>query len=341
MQKPASLPRIAPAREGAAWKRELSAAFTRPRDLIAHLGLDPTLLTGALAAAGDFPMLVPRGFAALMASGDPGDPLLRQVLPLGVELAGQPGYVADPVGDRAAVTAPGLLQKYAGRALLVTTGACAVHCRYCFRRAFPYAGASAVHDRATAAIAQIAGDPDITEAILSGGDPLMLDDDVLALLLDRIEEIPHLRRVRLHTRLPIVLPERVTADLCNRLAAMRLPTVVVVHANHPRELATAVVGALARLRATGTTLLNQSVLLGGVNDEAQILCALSEALFAAGVLPYYLHLLDRVSGAAHFAVDETTARGLMRSVRARLPGYLVPRLVREEAGQRSKTPVGG
>ncbi|MCU0835749.1 MAG: EF-P beta-lysylation protein EpmB [Chromatiaceae bacterium] len=336
-----SLSRSQSAGEDGAWRGELVRAYTHPQDLLDALRLDHGLLPAAIAAARHFRLLVPRGFAALMTPGDPQDPLLRQVLPLGEELAAYPGFGLDPVGDLAAARAPGLLQKYQGRALLIATAACAVHCRYCFRRHFPYASEATLSDRAAAALARLAQSPEVREVILSGGDPLMLGDAALADLIERLAAIPHLRRLRLHTRLPIVLPSRVTTALCGLLSGSRLTTVLVVHANHPRELGAAARDALARLRRAGLPLLNQGVLLRGVNDDVDTLAELSEALFAAGVLPYYLHLLDRVAGAGHFEVPEAEAVDLVRTLRARLPGYLVPRLVREEPGALSKIPVGG
>lgn len=285
-------------------------------------------------------MLVPRGYAALMEPGNPNDPLLRQVLPVAAEGEIHPGFSADPVGDTTAALAPGLLQKYRGRALLISTPACAIHCRYCFRRHYPYADAALGTGGEAAAIAAIAADPTITEVILSGGDPLMLDDETLAPLIHALSAIPHLDRLRIHTRLPVVLPERVTSALCRLLAGTRFKIVVVIHANHPRELSEAAAQALDRLRGVGAVLLNQSVLLRGINDAPDTLGGLSERLFRCGVLPYYLHLLDRVQGAAHFEVQEREARQLMSALRLRLPGYLVPRLVREEAGTGTKIPIG-
>ena len=323
------------------WQRELARAITDPAELLRELELDAALLPAARAAAARFPLRVPRGFAAKMAKGDPDDPLLRQVLPLAAELRSAPGFVADPVGDRAVQAAPGVLHKYHGRALLLVTGACAVHCRYCFRREFPYAEASAGVASRDPALAYLAGDASIREAILSGGDPLSLSDRRLGALLAALDRIPHLERVRVHSRLPVVLPERVDNGLLDRLARTRLRPVLVIHANHPREIDEPVRAALARLAGIGVTLLNQSVLLRGVNDAATVLADLSEALFAARVLPYYLHLLDRVRGAAHYEVNETEAWTIMELLRQRLPGYLVPRLVREQPGQSAKTPVCG
>jgi EF-P beta-lysylation protein EpmB len=321
------------------WKRELAEAFTRAPALLAYLGLDSASLARDIDTARDFPMLVPRSYADAMRRGDPADPLLRQVLPLKSERKRVAGYARDPVDDTAARRAPGLLQKYAGRALLMPTGACAVHCRYCFRRHYPYADSGPRGKRLDDVLQTLADAVDINEVILSGGDPLMLDDSALAELTARLAQIAHLRRLRLHTRLPVVLPSRITASLCRTFAECRLRPVVVIHANHPAELGPATRAALARLRACGTILFNQSVLLRGVNDDAAVLAALAEALFEAGVVNYYLHQLDRVEGAAHFEVPDDRALSLMAELRAWLPGYLVPRLVREEPGAPSKTPL--
>ena len=334
------IPAKAPSRQVPAWQRELARAITDPAELLRELELDPALLPAAQAAAAHFPLRVPRGFVARMRRSDPDDPLLRQVLPLGAELEAAPGFVADPVGDRAAQAAPGVLHKYHGRALLVVTGACAVHCRYCFRREYPYADAHAGADQWRPALAYLAGDSSLREVILSGGDPLSLSDRRLSALLAELDRIPHLKRLRIHSRQPIVLPERVDDGLLDLLARTRLRPVLVVHVNHPREIDAAVRAALARLAVAGVTLLNQAVLLRGVNDSAAVLADLSETLFAARVLPYYLHLLDPVCGAAHFDVNETEASAIIKTVRRRLPGYLTPRLVREQPGQPAKTPVG-
>ncbi|TVR58276.1 MAG: EF-P beta-lysylation protein EpmB [Candidatus Competibacteraceae bacterium] len=329
-----------PARQISAWQRELAQAITDPAELLRILELDPALLPAARTAAARFPLRAPRGFVARMVKGDPDDPLLRQILPLAVELEPTPNFLADPVGDRAAVAAAGVLHKYHGRALLLVTGACAVHCRYCFRREFPYAESRASADAWRSALSYLADDASLREVILSGGDPLSLSDRRLSPLLAALDRIPHLERLRIHSRQPIVLPERVDDGLLDLLARTRLRRVLVVHANHPREIDGRVREALKRLAAAGVTLFNQSVLLRGVNDSAATLVELSEALFAARVLPYYLHLLDRVRGAAHFEVKEPEASAIMKVVRQRLPGYLVPRLVREQPGQPAKTPVG-
>lgn len=323
------------------WQQELAEAITRPEELAEALGLSPQALVGAQAASRNFRLRVPRSFVARMRPGDLGDPLLRQVLPVAAELADEAAYVDDPVGERDALRARGLLQKYYGRALLVTTATCAVHCRYCFRREFPYAqqnGGEA--ERWSEALAEIRADASLEEIILSGGDPLSLSNARLASLTRALAAIPHVRRIRVHTRQPVVLPSRVDEGLLQWLRTAALPTVLVLHVNHPNELDAQLAAACGKLRATGVTLLNQSVLLAGVNDDVEVLSELSQRLFAAGVLPYYLHALDRVRGAAHFAVPDERAQSLAGQLAARLPGYLVPRLVREVPGAPTKVTLG-
>jgi L-lysine 2,3-aminomutase len=322
------------------WQQALRECVHDPRELVARLGLGDEWVEPARLAAAAFPLRVPRSYLARMRRGDPHDPLLRQVLPLGAERLETPGYVADPVGDLHALAGTGLLQKYQGRALLITTGTCAIHCRYCFRREFPYAEQHAGQQSFAAALRAIREDPGIVEVLLSGGDPLTLGDRRLAALLADLEGIPHVRRVRVHTRLPVVLPERIDAGFLSAWTSVqRLQKVMVIHANHAQELRGAgdVQAALRALRESATTLMNQSVLLRGVNDSSDALVDLSETLFAAGVLPYYLHVLDPVRGAAHFDVPEDEARGLHAELTARLPGYLVPKLVREVPGAAAKT----
>lgn len=309
-----------------------------PRELLQRLDLPMTLLPAAESAARLFPLRVPEPWLARIRPGDPDDPLLRQVLPLAAEHETPAGFTADPVGDAAAEANPGLLHKYHGRVLLITTGACAIHCRYCFRRHFPYTESQAGRDDWRATLAWLDAHPEVDEVILSGGDPLTLSDRRLATLTEALAQRPQVRRLRLHTRLPVVLPDRITPGL---MALLKGPweVVWVIHSNHAQELDSTVAGALARLREAGHWLLNQTVLLRRINDDADTLAALSRQLFQLGVLPYYLHLLDRVQGAAHFEVTELRARALAAELAARLPGYLVPRLVREEAGEPAKTPV--
>lgn len=324
-----------------AWQRILSDAVSDPAELLARLSLSPALLPAARRAAGLFPLRVPEPFLSRMRRGDPHDPLLRQVLPLDAELTAVPGFTTDPVGDRRAMVPGGVLHKYHGRALLIATGACAVHCRYCFRRHFPYQDANASAGAWLPALDYLQERNEISEVILSGGDPLSLSDRRLSELAGALGDVPHLRRLRLHSRLPVVIPQRVDASLLRWLTGSRLQPVLVIHANHAAELDDDVARALGALTTAGVSLLNQAVLMRGVNDEVETLAALSERLFELGVTPYYLHLLDRVQGAAHFEVPEARARQLHRALRDRLPGYLVPRLAREEAGAPAKTWIGG
>ena len=321
------------------WQQALREAVRDPRELLGLLGLDRLVPRLSDEAAGQFPLRVPRGFVARMRHGDPSDPLLRQVLPLDDEMRPMPGFGLDAVGDGAAKTAPGVIQKYRGRALLVATGSCAIHCRYCFRRHFPYAEETAARDGWREAVDLIRQDASIEEVLLSGGDPLSLSNGKLAELTGALADIPHLRRLRIHSRLPIVVPERVDDGLLDWLSTLPWPVTLVVHANHANEFDGTVDAALGRLRAAGVHLLNQAVLLRGVNDSVDALAALSERGFAAGVLPYYLHQLDRVAGVAHFEVDDAHARALHAGLAARLSGYLVPRLVREIPGDTGKRPL--
>jgi len=316
----------------------MAAAVTDPDELLGLLGLDPASLPHVDSALTGFPMRVPRYFVNLMRHGDPHDPLLAQVLPLKAERLDVEGYRQDPVGDMHASHEHGVLKKYRGRALMITTGACAVHCRYCFRRHFPYAEQSLL-GHWQEALETLRELPDTEELILSGGDPLCLSDRRLGELLEQVHNLPGLRRLRIHSRLPVVLPQRITDRLVTLLSEQRIPTVLVIHANHPNEATPELQRALSRLAAAGITLLNQAVLLKSINDDADTLAELSDVLFGIGVMPYYLHLLDPVAGAAHFAVPLQQAQALLEQLRLRLPGYLVPRMVRELPGEPYKTPV--
>ena len=322
------------------WQRALREAVRDSAELCSLLGLDVAEMGLSAAASRDFPLLAPRGYVARMRYGDPADPLLRQVLPLAAETNRLPGDQQDPVGDRAAELASGLLHKYQGRVLLVTTGACAIHCRYCFRRHYAYDELPPAAEAWAPALAAIAADASVDEVILSGGDPLTLSDVRLAALAEQLAAIPHVRRIRIHSRLPIVLPERVDDELLAWLSGTRLTPVMVVHANHAAELDDEVAAACARLSAAGVLLLNQTVLLRGVNDDAETLAALSRRLIELRVTPYYLHQLDRVAGAAHFEVPVERGLALVEQLRAELPGYLVPRYVQEVPGETSKRPLG-
>ena len=322
------------------WKRSLASAIRDCSVLLRELGFSPHELNLLEEATRSFPLLVPRSYLARMAPGDPHDPLLRQVLPVADEHTVVPGFVTDAVDDDAARKAPGLLQKYQGRVLLIAAGSCAINCRYCFRRHYPYGEEPKRLDDWAPALTAIEQDTSIREVILSGGDPLMLPDERLAQLVERLDAIEHLTRLRIHSRLPIVLPNRVNSELLDTLRSSRLQPVMVVHANHPNEIAGDCAEALRTLVRSGIPTLNQAVLLRGVNDSVDTLAALCERLVDLGVMPYYLHLLDRVAGTAHFEVPESTGRALVDELRKLLPGYAVPQLVREVAGEPSKTPIG-
>jgi EF-P beta-lysylation protein EpmB len=318
------------------WRAELKRAVRDPAQLLAALELPLSLLLGAKAAAEQFPLFAPWSYIERMTPGRLDDPLLRQVLPLGEELGDVAGFERDAVGDGAATKSAGLLQKYESRALLITTGACAVHCRYCFRRHYPYSTGPRSVDDWEPALELLRVDETLDEVLLSGGDPLTLVDSTLAELAERLAAIPHLKRLRIHTRLPIMIPERVNAELLDWLRGTRLAPIVVVHANHAQEIDEAVAASLARLVDGGVPVLNQAVLLRGVNDSVSALVDLSRRLVDLRVMPYYLHQLDRVAGAAHFEVPVSRGLELVNAMREQLPGYAVPRYVQEFAGERHK-----
>ena len=327
--------RSATIRQTPLWQRQLAGAITDLDALCLALDLDPVLLSQADPGR-DFPLRVPQPFVERMQKGNPDDPLLLQVIPQAREMLDVPGYNRDPVGDRQAMVAPGLLHKYHGRVLMTMTGACAIHCRYCFRRHYPYPLANPAAREWSEALDYLAEHREVHELILSGGDPLSLSDTRLARFVNKLNDINTVKTLRIHTRLPVVIPERICEDLLAWVHGSRLQVVFVIHCNHAQEIDADVRAALDRLRQAGVTLLNQSVLLRGINDSVDILESLSHALFAAGVLPYYLHALDPVAGAAHFDLSEENARAIHCALQARLPGYLVPRLVREIPGASSK-----
>ena len=319
------------------WREEIKRAIRDPRELCQLLELPAGLGEAARRVSRDFPLFVPRPLLTRIKPADPDDPLLRQIFPLDAEQLPAVGFTSDPVHDRDALWQPGVIRKYHGRALLITTGACAVHCRYCFRRFFPYAEGPKSPDTWRPAIEQLATDQELEEVILSGGDPLTLSDDHLQQLVGQLERITQLRRLRVHTRLPILIPQRVTEDLLRCLTQTRLCCIVVVHVNHPCEIDTAVANSLRRLVDRGLMVLNQSVLLRGVNDQVEVSAELSRRLIALRVMPYYLHQLDRVAGAAHFEVPAETGVRLMQQLRQLLPGYAIPRYVRDDPDRPSKT----
>ncbi|ELY4439129.1 EF-P beta-lysylation protein EpmB [Cronobacter dublinensis] len=326
-----------PSRED--WLSQLADVITDPDELLHLLNIDADeeLLAGRDARR-LFALRVPRAFVARMEKGNPQDPLLRQVLTSREEFVAAPGFTTDPLEEQNSVV-PGLLHKYHNRALLLVKGGCAVNCRYCFRRHFPYADNQGNKRNWQAALDYIAAHPELDEIIFSGGDPLMAKDNELEWLVARLEAIPHLKRLRIHSRLPIVIPARITDGLVRLLGQTRLQVLLVNHINHAQEIDDAFRAGMTKLRAAGVTLLNQSVLLKGVNDNAATLAALSNALFDAGVMPYYLHVLDKVQGAAHFMVSDDEARAIMRELLSQVSGYLVPKLAREIGGEPSKTPL--
>ncbi|MEH6589220.1 MAG: EF-P beta-lysylation protein EpmB [Halioglobus sp.] len=330
------IPHTEPQWQTLPWQHELKAAFRRPLDLLSFLGLPADNLDVRNIASSEFSMLVPRPFAQRMKMGDPLDPLLLQVLPAAEELHNPVNFTTDPLQEASSNPQPGIVHKYRGRVLLICATGCAVNCRYCFRRHFDYSENNPGRDHWPATLDYIRRDTSIKEVILSGGDPLLLGDDVLTGLIAQIQSIAHVTRLRIHTRLPIVLPSRITSDLCEMLGNSGLKPVMVIHSNHSNEIDADVVNALDQLRTAGVTLLNQSVLLSGVNDSADVLAQLSDVLFDNGVMPYYLHLLDKVNGAAGFALSDARAMDIYRELLSRSPGYLVPKLVRELPGHPSK-----
>ncbi len=321
------------------WQTAMIQAITDPAELWDLLELPPAILDEAKKAARLFPLKVPRRFLERMEKGNLNDPLLRQILPIGEELAILPGYDADPLQENQVNPVPGLLHKYHGRALVTLTGTCGIHCRYCFRRYFPYADNITGSKGWGRILDYLASDPSIVEVILSGGDPLVLPDNTLKQFIAALETIPQLKRLRIHSRLPIVLPERITLEWVNMMAATRFQTILVTHCNHPNELALELARVFMPLRHAGIMLLNQSVLLKQVNDTVETLVKLSEQLFAVGIQPYYLHVLDKVQGAAQFDLTRQTASQLHWEMTKKLPGYLVPKLVCEQPGMPAKLPI--
>lgn len=322
-----------------AWQNALINAINDPEELLQILELDKKLLPEAIRAAEKFPLKVPRSFLARIEKGNPADPLLKQILPLGKELLAIPGYTNDPLKEADVNPIPGLLHKYQSRVLLTLVGTCAINCRYCFRRHFPYEENNPGQKGWAKALEYIAETPTILEVILSGGDPLVVNDTMLTHFVEELANIPHVKRLRVHSRIPIVLPERITTRLIHWATATRLQVVFVTHSNHPNEIDATVNAAMAKLSVEKITLLNQTVLLKGINDAVDTLVQLSEALFSAGILPYYLHLLDKVHGAAHFDSDLEHAKELHWGLAKRLSGYLVPKLVWEKPGAPAKLPI--
>jgi EF-P beta-lysylation protein EpmB len=319
------------------WQTALTHAVTKPAELLQILELDTALLPHAKKAAENFKLRVPRGFIERMEKGNAQDPLLLQVLPLAAENLSSSGFVADPLNEKSVNPVVGLLHKYYGRVLVTLMGICGINCRFCFRREFPYQANNPGQQGWEKIFSYLHAHPEVNEIILSGGDPFIASDLQLQKFTEKLLAISHIKTLRIHTRMPIVLPERITTTLIQWLKKLPLRKIIALHCNHPNEINASVIKKLRKLTSANVTLLNQTVLLKNVNDNAASLCALSEKLFSAGVLPYYLHLLDKVRGAAHFEVKEAVAKKLVKQMQLTLPGYLVPRLVRENPGEKSKT----
>ncbi|EEX93474.1 lysine 2,3-aminomutase [Vibrio orientalis CIP 102891 = ATCC 33934] len=320
------------------WLKQLANGISDPAKLLEELEIDPTPWQSGFDARKLFAQRVPQSFVDRMEKGNPFDPLLRQVLPLSEEFEIHEGYSNDPLEEQNN-SIPGLLHKYHNRALMIVKGGCAINCRYCFRRHFPYDENKSSKSVWQQSLDYIQQHPEIDEVILSGGDPLMAKDEELNWLVNHIADIPHIKRLRIHSRLPVVIPARITPALANLLENTRLQTILVTHINHAQEIHQELRDSLTTLKRAGVTLLNQGVMLKGVNDSIDDQVTLSQALFDAGVLPYYMHVLDKVQGAAHFFISDQQAKIIMAGVMEKVSGYLVPKLTREIGGRASKTPL--
>ena len=319
------------------WKAELSHCVSSIDDLLNQLGLNANNLSATEQAAIDFPIKVPQPFVQLMEYGNPNDPLLKQVLPILSELDIDSNFSTDPVDETNYNPVPGIVHKYRNRVLMIISPNCAINCRYCFRRHFPYDDNRQSKQQWLKALDYLKTKPEINEVIYSGGDPLAANDNFLRWLTGEIESIQHIKRLRIHTRLPVVIPSRIDDQLLNWLSNTRLKPTLVLHINHANEIDTALSQGVNRLKQAGIMVLNQSVLLKGINDTSDQLINLSEKLFDAGIMPYYLHMLDPVQGASHFDVPRDRAVEIFNQIQAELPGFLVPKLVQERAGETSKS----
>jgi EF-P beta-lysylation protein EpmB len=333
------IPHTSPDAHQPCWQEQLATAIRDPAELLKRLNIDPTHLDSSIEAQQAWSIRVPLPYAQRMRKGDINDPLLRQVLPLGAEALSVPGFSNDPLDEEDANPVSGVVHKYFGRALLIISPACAIHCRYCFRRHFPYEDNTLGRSEWQTALDYLANDESISEVIYSGGDPLAANDNFLLWITEQIAAIPHIKRLRIHTRLPLVIPSRIDNNCLHWLTATRLKVVMVWHINHPNEIDHAVEQTALSLKRKCIELLNQSVLLKQVNDSTQTLARLSEKLFEAGIMPYYIHRLDKVAGAAHFDISDEKIQQLQQELLALLPGYLVPRFVYEHAGARAKLPL--
>ncbi|WP_086930382.1 EF-P beta-lysylation protein EpmB [Agarilytica rhodophyticola] len=333
------IPRTIPTWQTKSWQEELSDLITQPEELFSLLNLPAELLPAAQKAHTLFPLRSTRAYVSRIQQNNPDDPLLKQILPLGEELIETPDFVDDPLEEEDFTPVPGLIHKYHGRVLLIAANQCAINCRYCFRRHFDYQQHALSRQQWQQALDYISNNKDVEEVILSGGDPLAVSDRQLSWLVAALAEIPHVERLRIHSRIPIVAPSRITEELLATLKDSGLLVSLVIHCNHPQEIDEEVAAALTALKNSGIILLNQSVVLKGVNDTSETLITLSKKLFQSGVLPYYLHLLDKVKGSSHFTVNEVDVLSLNRTLLANLPGYLVPKFVKEVPNAPSKVPI--
>ncbi|RTE85681.1 MULTISPECIES: EF-P beta-lysylation protein EpmB [Gammaproteobacteria] len=321
------------------WQQEIASSITSPEELGRVLNLDESWIRHNAPAKSLFPLRVPKPFVALMGQGNPNDPLLKQVMTSADEFQQHPDFVRDPLLEQQLEGPSSLLHKYKSRVLIIFRGGCAVNCRYCFRRHFPYEENHFGREQKEQSLEYIRKNVEINEVILSGGDPLMASDQQIEDFVRALESIDHIKRIRIHSRLPIVIPSRLTNSLAKVLESSRLKSILVLHANHPNELSEELKKRLSIWQEHGILLLNQSVLLKGINDDTETLVALSEKLFDWQVLPYYLHLLDKVEGASHFNVEVQKAQEIYQQLLVELPGFLVPKLVQEVGGELSKTPI--
>lgn len=319
------------------WSQHLSRALTSLPELIQQLALPDDMLTEGLAAQAAFKLLVPRPYLSRIEVGNPQDPLLLQILPSAMEMQAVPGYTTDPLAEAEHNPQKAIVHKYKRRLLVIAAGSCAVNCRYCFRRHFPYGENQLAQSEWQSVIDYLVAHPEVNEVIFSGGDPLMMKDALLADKVRKLEALPQIKRIRIHSRLPVVIPQRVCEEMLSWITSSRLDIVMVWHINHANEVDEEVILAATKLKQAGVTLLNQGVLLKGINDTVEAQVALSEAVFKAGLLPYYMFTLDPVEGAAHFDISIEQAQRLMGKVAAELPGYLVPRLAKEIPGKDAKT----
>jgi EF-P beta-lysylation protein EpmB len=317
------------------WQEVLSSSLLSVEDLLTYLELD--LPPSQWLEKPDFPLFAPQPYLSRIEKGNSNDPLLLQILPQSSELDESPEFTSDPLEESSFTPGKGLLHKYQGRALVIASGVCAINCRYCFRRHFPYQEHQPDRETWESIFDYVARQDSISEVILSGGDPLTLNDSRLSWIASELARVPHIKRLRIHSRLPVVIPQRISTSLLDWIESSPLQIVMVIHSNHPNELDEQVAQYLQALHHAGIVLLNQSVLLAGINDSAEVLISLSEKLFEMNVLPYYLHILDKVSGASHFEVSRNTARQIYQQVISRLPGYLVPKLVTDSPDTSSKT----